>query len=144
MKKYLALFLSSLILLFCCACGPQTEPVQDDTPQFRQLTISSEKVLEFKDEKGNILLNKYDVLCLREEYSDDYGFYLTLEFTPSGALKLANATKENIGKEISLFVNGEKVFSARVVAEITDGMLMVMHNSANYEELSQFADKIAG
>ena len=98
----------------------------DGSIQYRQLSISSEKRLEFKGEDGNTLLDEQDVAWVYEKYSEDSGYHLILEFTDEGTAELAEVTRENIGKEISLFADGEKVFSAMLVAEITNGKIVIM------------------
>ena len=82
----------------------------DGSIQYRQLNVSNNKELEFKDEGGNVLLDEKDVAWIYEKYSEDSGYHLILEFTVDATTELAEATKENIGKEISLFADGEKVF----------------------------------
>ena len=144
MKKYFVLFLCSLILLSFCSCDPGGATMPDGSTQYRQLNISNKKELEFKDEVGNVLLDEKDVAWIYEKYSEDNGYHLILEFTVDGTAELAEATKENIGKEISLFADGEKVFSAMVVAEISEGKIAIIGKASNYKQLMSLSEKITG
>ncbi|MBO5211524.1 MAG: hypothetical protein J6B80_06300 [Clostridia bacterium] len=116
----------------------------DGSIQYRQSNISNKKELEFKDEDGNVLLNEKDVAWVYEKYSEDAGYHLILEFTADGTAKLAEATKDNIGKEILLFADGEKMFSAMVVAEITNGKIAITGKASNYRQLMSLNEKITG
>ena len=144
MKKYFAFTLCLIIFLFCCGCKSEGATMPDGSIQYRQLNISNEKKLEFKDEDGNTLLDEQDVAWVYEKYSEDSGYHLILEFTDEGTAELAEVTRENIGKEISLFADGEKVFSAMLVAEITNGKIVIMEKTANYKELMSLSEKITG
>ena len=79
-----------------------------------------------------------------EKYSEDSGYHLILEFTVDGTAELAEVTKENIGKEISLFADGKKVFSTMVVAEIIDGKIAIIGKTSNYKQLMSLSEKITG
>ena len=144
MKKYLAFTFCLMILLLCCSCKSEGVTMPDGSVQYRQLNISNKKQFEFKDEDDNVLLDEKDVAWIYEKYSEDNGYHLILEFTVDGTAELAEATKENIGKEISLFADGEKVFSAMVVAEITDGKIAIIGKASNYKQLMMLSEKITG
>lgn len=144
MKKYFVLSLCLIILLSCCSCNPRGATMPDGSIQYRQSNISNKKELEFKDEDGNVLLNEKDVAWVYEKYSEDAGYHLILEFTADGTAKLAEATKDNIGKEILLFADGEKMFSAMVVAEITNGKIAITGKASNYRQLMSLNEKITG
>ncbi|MBP3706815.1 MAG: hypothetical protein J6J13_06185 [Clostridia bacterium] len=150
MKKYFVLFLCLLILLFCCSCMSEGVAIHDGalmpdgSIQYRQLNVSNEKELDFRDEDSNVLLDEKDVAWVYEKYSEDSGYHLILEFTADGAAELAAVTKENIGQEISLFADGENVFSAIVSAEIEDGKMAIIGKASNYKQLMSLSEKITG
>ncbi len=144
MKKFLAFTFCLMILLLCCSCKSEGVTMPDGSVQYRQLNVSNNKELEFKDEDGNVLLDEKDVAWIYEKYSEDSGYHLILEFTADGATELAKVTKENVGKEISLFADGENVFSAMVVAEISDGKIAIVGKASNYKQLMSLSEKIAG
>ncbi len=133
-----------IILLSCCGCNQEGATLPDGSIQYRQLNISNKKELEFKEEDNNVLLDEQDVAWVYEKYSDDSGYYLILEFTADSTAELTEATKENIGKEISLYSDGEKVFSAMVVAEITDGKIAIVGKAENYKQLMSLTEKTTG
>ena len=144
MKKYFVFFLCLIIFLPCCSCNPGGATMPDGSILYRQLNISNKKELEFKDEVGNVLLDEKDVAWVYEKYSEDSGYHLILEFTVDGTAELFEATKENIGKEISLFADGEKVFSAMVAEKITDGKIAIIGKASNYRQLMSLSEKITG
>jgi len=116
----------------------------DGSVQYRQLNVSNNKELEFTYEDGNVLLDEKDVAWIYEKYSEDIGYHLILEFTVDGTTKLAETTKENIGKVISLFADGEKIFSTMVVAEISEGKIAIIGKASNYKQLMSLSEKITG
>ena len=116
----------------------------DGSILFGQSNISNQKQLEFKDEDGNVLLDEKDVAWVYEKYSEDSGYHLILEFTADGAAELATVIKENIGQEISLFADGENVFSAIVSAEIEDGKMASIGKASNYKQLMSLSEQITG
>lgn len=158
MKKYFVLFLCLMIFLFYYYNSePEGSTMPDGSIQYRMLNISNKKELEFKDANDNVLLDENDVAWVYEKYSEACGYYLILEFTGDGTSKEAEAIKDNIGKEISLFADGEKVFSAMVVeeitdgekvfspmivAEITDGNIAIIGETSNYKQLKELTEKI--
>ena len=144
MKKYFVFSLFLLILLSCYSCDPGGATMPDGSIQYRQLNISNKKELEFRDDDNIILLDEKDVAWVYEKYSEDDGYHLILEFTVDGTVELAEATKEHIGKELSLFVDDEKVFSLTVVTEITDGKISIIGKTSNYKQLMSLSEKIAG
>ena len=144
MKKYFGFSLFLLILLSCYSCDPRGATMPDGSIQYRQLNISNKKELEFRDDDNNILLDEKDVAWVYEKYSEDSGYHLILEFTVDGTAELAEATKEHIGKELSLFVDDEKVFSLTVVTEITDGKISIIGKTPNYKQLMSLSEKITG
>ena len=150
MKKYLVLFVCLMILLFCCSCQSQGVTIHDGalmpdgSIQYRQFNISNKKELEFKNEVGNVWFDEKDVACVYEKYSEDSGYHLILEFTVDATAELSEITKENIGKEMSLFADGEKVFSAMIVAEITNGKIAIIGKASDYRQLMSLTEKITG
>lgn len=86
--------------------------------------------LKFVDMDGNVLLTGADVANATKEAGDVTGNgvsepYVKLQFTNEGKTKFAEATKNNIGKQIAIVLD-ETVQSAPTVnAEITDGNAVI-------------------
>ncbi len=86
--------------------------------------------LKFVDMDGNVLLTGADVANATKEAGDVTGNgvsepYVKLQFTEEGKQKFAEATKNNIGKQIAIILD-ETVQSAPTVnAEITDGNAVI-------------------
>lgn len=71
--------------------------------------------LTFRDEDGNILLTGSDVARSAAQIQES-GWVVTLEFTAQGAQKFANATGENIGKPLLIFLD-DALLSAPTVEQ---------------------------
>ena len=81
--------------------------------------------IEFKDEKGAVLLDSADIAILYLKSMPDFGYYVQVEFTFSGKEKFAQATRDNIGKTITVLANGEVISEPRVMDEITGGETII-------------------
>lgn len=51
---------------------------------------------------------------------------IELEFTPEGGRMFAQLTKENVGKRIAIYINGELVSAPTVQAPILDGVAVIV------------------
>ena len=83
-----------------------------------------------KDEDGNILITVEDVLSAETIVNDNNGnkeYCVSLKFTDEGTEKFAEATEQNIGKVISIYVDDVIVSAPMVQAKITenDGTILV-------------------
>ena len=97
--------------------------------------------IEFKDENGTMLLDSADVSVLYLKSMPDYGYYVQVEFTNTGKEKFAKATRENIGKVITVLAKGEVISEPRVVDEITDGET-IFSGFESYEKAAAAYDKM--
>lgn len=99
--------------------------------------------LKFVDMDGNVLLTGADVANATKEAGDVRGNgvsepYVKLQFTDEGKAKFAEATKNNIGKQIAIVLD-ETVQSAPTVnTEITDGNAVIT-GSFTPEEAEELA-----
>ena len=157
-KKYIALLLSILLILSFCACGSVSKDdetdnkpeslesqqekkytqLSDGTYLYEEASIPSGKHIQFKDEQNNVLLDSSDILLVSLRSSEYEGYYIQLEFSEEGAIKFANATRENLGKQISIFLDEELISSPTVNSEITDGVVWILSLGSYDESLSFF------
>ena len=136
------LFLLCLITILCLVgCSPKGTQLSDGTYQYMMSNIPNNKTIEFKDEAGNILLNESDIEWVFVKYSEEYEYYIVLDFTDEGSAEFATATRENIGKKITFSVDGKVLYSPFIVDEITDGKTLLVYDKS-FNEIMKIHDKI--
>lgn len=75
-------------------------------------------------------------------YDTENGSYMiSLEFTERGTAKFAKATKEMIGKQISIYMDETLLSAPTVNSQITDGKAIIT-GMASAEETTEFVKKI--
>ncbi|MCL2630994.1 MAG: hypothetical protein FWD49_05685 [Firmicutes bacterium] len=115
-------------------------PNQSDTEILLSL-IGSPAKLEFKDDSGTVVISGEKHL-LSAETIYDYGNYaISLSFNSLGTLAFAEATANNIGKSLDIYINDEKIMSPTVNSQITDGKAVIVGNYS-YSQASELATKI--
>lgn len=95
--------------------------------------------LEFRDSEGNVLLTGKDVKDATALLQDASTPVVSLELNDDGKEKFAEATSNNIGKSIGIYMDDEEVSSPVVQTAITDGKAVINGMSSMDE-----ATKIAG
>lgn len=96
---------------------------------------------------GEVILDETSIVSAelvsyKNEVGDGpfYGVLITLD--DKGKEIFAEATRQNIGKKISLWVGEECIFSPTVVNEITDGKVMI--NELSLEKAKRTAEFLNG
>lgn len=95
----------------------------------------------FKDENGNIVLDSSDISLISKGFDGLNGDYIQIELTEKGTADFAKATRENIGKQISIVLNDEVLLAPTVQEEITEGKLIIS-NQQSYDEMMKLFDKL--
>lgn len=98
-----------------------------------------------KDEDGNTLITVEDILSAETIVNDNNGnkeYCVSIKFTDEGAEKFADATEQNIGKVISIYVDDVIVSSPMVQAQITGGKAIISGSAQTYEECQKLVEKI--
>jgi preprotein translocase subunit SecD len=93
--------------------------------------------LEFKDEAGNVVITGADIDKANAVMGDQLGqsYVVAFELKSEGAKKFAEATKNNIGKPIGIYLD-EKLISNPVVENaIEDGKAQITGQSTREEAL---------
>lgn len=95
-------------------------------------------MLEFKDEEGNTVLKGIDLKDAREQTTQNNQNEVAIEFTDEGAQKFADLTSANVGRTISILLDGEVLTAPRVNEPITGGKAVIT-GSRNLEEAHNLA-----
>lgn len=145
MKKVL-LILCFVMLLSLSACGDK-----DDKKNSKNETVDvteDEKtpvVITFKDDNGNVIISNDDIESVEFEKNPepyDNPYLVEIIFTDDGSKKLAEATKELLGQNISVYLDDKLVFSPKVENEITGGKMVIA--GLTYEEATEIVDSFQG
>lgn len=98
--------------------------------------------LEFKDSEGNIVLTGKDVKEATAVLDSTSSPVVSLELNEEGQTKFAEATANNIGKTISISMDGEVVSQPVVQNAITDGKA-VINGMSSMEEATKLSGIIS-
>ena len=116
--------------------------------------LKLQPVLEFKKhisdksyEKGtfeNSDLTISDLKSVSYEKTDYNGYVINIEFNKTGTEKFANLTKELIGKQLAIFINGELISAPTIREAITGGTAQISggFNGFSYEEAKEMTDML--
>ena len=82
-------------------------------------------LLTFRDESGNVLLTGADVAEASADSGGDFGNFVSINLTEQGAAAFADATRNNIGRSIMIYMDDDLVSAPIVNSVIIDGRLMI-------------------
>ena len=109
--------------------------------------ISKSDALKFReggDISGDVILTGADIEKANVYYDEVYSQYIIrIDFTPSGAEKFAEATKQLVGEIISIWVDDELLSAPYVHEQITDGMAQIS-GKFSFEQVQEYVAKING
>ncbi len=101
--------------------------------------------LEFQDSAGAVVLSGTDVKTATAKTTEDdlknKSYIVELTLTEKGTTKFAEATAANIGKQIAIVYDGEKVSTPVVKSEIKGGQAYI-DGMSSYEEAESLASTI--
>ena len=95
-------------------------------------------LLEFKDVSGKTVLTGKDLKNSKAHVGQNNQAVVGLEFNEEGAKKFASLTAQNIGKPISILLDGD-VLTSPVVQEVITGGNAQISGSRNVEEAEHLA-----
>ena len=102
-------------------------------------TIGKTAMLEFKDDAGNTLLTGTDLKDAQAAMNQQNGqCVVNLEFSDEGAQKFADATLENVGRQIAILLDGE-ILTNPVVREPILGGKAEISGQRDLEEAQRLA-----
>lgn len=109
--------------------------------------ISKSDALKFReggDISGDVILTGADIEKAAAVYDEmNRTFFVSLEFTPSGAEKFAEATKQLVGEKISIWVDDELLSAPYVHEQITSSMAQIS-GKFSFEQVQEYVAKING
>ncbi len=85
-------------------------------------------LLQFKTEDGQTVLTGKDLKDAREETDQQGQNLVSLQFTDAGAKKFAEVTADNVGRTISIVLDGKVLTAPRVNEAITGGKAVITGN----------------
>ena len=100
--------------------------------------IGKTAMLEFKDEAGNTVLTGTDLKDAKEQTDQQGQNLVALDFSEEGGQKFADLTMRNVGKRISILLDGEVLTSPNVKEPITGGKAVIT-GSRTLEEAHNLA-----
>lgn len=105
---------------------PWQSGVTTQDPEEAIKELGSMSQLTFKDESGKTLLTGSDVTSASAEPDTQTGGYqVALSFSSEGTKKFAEATKANINKTLSIYMDDSLVSNPKVDTEIDDGKAVI-------------------
>lgn len=109
--------------------------------------ISKSDALKFReggDISGDVILTGADIEKANVYYDEVYSQYIIrIDFTPSGAEKFAEATKQLVGEKISIWVDDELLSAPYVHEQITSSMAQIS-GKFSFEQVQEYVAKING
>lgn len=115
-------------------------PSVEDTEHLISL-LGEPAVLEFKDADGNVLIKGGEHLERATAILYEGQYVISLQFNQIGTEAFAKATEANVGKTISIYINGEQVIAPTVNSVISDGNAIISGNYT-YQTANDMATKI--
>ena len=100
--------------------------------------IGKTAMLEFKDEAGTTVLTGTDLKDAKEQTDQQNQNLVSLEFSDEGGKKFADLTTKNVGKKISILLDGEVLTAPNVKEPITGGKAVIT-GSRTLEEAHNLA-----
>lgn len=95
-------------------------------------------MLQFKDQSGNVVLTGKDLKDAKAQITSGNQAVVGLEFNDEGGQKFADLTARNIGKQITIVLDGD-VLTAPVVQEAITGGRAQISGSRSIEEAERLA-----
>lgn len=115
-------------------------PDIEETDELMKL-IGKPATLEFRDSDGNVLVTGSEHLEDCYAATSEGAYVIVLEFNKKGKELFYEATSANVGKRISIYIDGEEVMSPEVNSAISDGKATITGNYT-YETANEYATKI--
>ncbi len=115
-------------------------PDIEDTSELMKL-IGKPATLEFRDANGNVLVRGSEHLADCYAATNNGAYVIKLEFNSLGKEAFYKATNDNIGKQLSIYIDGEEVMSPTVNSAISDGNAIIEGNYT-YDTANEYATKI--
>ena len=102
--------------------------------------------MEFRDPDGAVFMDESALADAATCYAPDFTHFAVLfRLTPDGTETFAEATRASIGRQISIYLDGELIFAPTVQSAITDGEGMISNSdtASEYDSYVWVADLAA-
>lgn len=117
--------------------GEQTED-SENTESDEPVDVG---VIEFIDENGKVLLSGAQIASVSYAYDEISGHYVQVVFTEEGSRIFTEATRNNLGRTISIYADGELV-SAPVINEVITGGEAIINGAFTEKEAKELCKTI--
>lgn len=94
-------------------------------PQKAIETIGKTAEMEFKNDQGQTVLTGNDLKDAKEQIGQNKQYVVAIDFTDEGARKFAALTTANVGRHISILLDGQVLTSPVVNEPITGGKAVI-------------------
>lgn len=129
MKKLFLLLFCFVLVIGSTGCAKQLDfspeknatTLSDGTILYDEAKVSKEALIELKDEDKILILDNDEIKKIYAKHNEQNGYFIEIKLSKKGAKKLAEATEDNIGRNLGLFVDGSPFAIAQVVAVIDSG-----------------------
>ena len=143
----LALFFIIGILSACKQQNPNSNSDFSSNLQSSEIVSQENKAaisylhdFTIEDSSGAALITNSDVEFVERGYDERNGHYIQLYFTSAGKDKFAQITRDNMGNQLFIKVDGETVSQPTINAEITDGIAVIV--GLDEQEVLDIYDKL--
>ena len=99
--------------------------------------------LTFRAPGGEILMDGSYVSYAVASVYDSSGYVVKLTLTDEGRDRFAEITREYINQTVSIYLDDELIIDPTIVAEITDGELLISGAEFTAEDVTTLANKIS-
>ena len=110
----------------------------ENDPDAAIRTIGKTAVLQFKDDKGNVVMTGNDLKDAKAAKDQSGNPVITLDMTDEGGQKFATYTSRNVGKVFSISLD-DQVLTAPVIREAITGGHAQITGSKSLEEANETA-----
>lgn len=111
MNKYRIAVMFTVLLLVLSGCGSNKKTEEQ----------SYKGNFEIVDDTGTVIVNTQNLKSVSTLEDENAGHCIKITFDEAGTEKFAEATMNNIGKKLYIYVDGNLVSSPTVMAAITNG-----------------------
>lgn len=118
MRKHKILALILIFMLILSGCGNNRATEESESESYKGN-------FEIIDELGEVIVTTENLKSVSTSGDKENGYCVNISFDEAGAEKFAEATKNNIGKTLYIYVDGSLISSPTVQAVITNGETVI-------------------
>ncbi len=146
MKRTVWLLICVVMLVAVSGCDASSLPHKELSTPTSPTESKPLATFEIRDEDGTVLLDGGDLQSAGPSWSPsadgEYIPVVTVSFNQSGAQAFAEATENNIGRTLEMYVDDELITAPIVHETITGGAAIISGHFDTLEEAKELADRI--